>query len=343
MIRTFLLLVVSLLAVACSSPPRAPHPLGAECTWPERVDRDRVAVLLSSVHVHDPANRVTLLDTETGTVVAACGGLAGGEIGTRFADSREDQRTQLPPLNTELTLALGKAGVVDLRSGATTADPTPERPIVALLSGSGVLRGTPPPRSERAPLPSDYCVADSPASGCTPLAGTGPGNPAVHPDGTVGWAPDVPVPVTLTAADGRSLTVRLQTDGTTVVQARFNDFDFSSLGAAPLTRNSGAVGPGDVRALFPDATHSAVAWYATTPLPVLYLSRLRAHTGDLWSLHVLRDGGAIGAYEVPDATSLVRIDLDGTLHEVGRIPTVDGARFTTVAIWPDPEPGKARS
>jgi hypothetical protein len=102
------------------------------------------------------------------------------------------------------------------------------------------------------------------------------------------------------------------------------------------------VGPGDVRALFPDAAHSAVAWYATTPLPVLYLSRLRAHTGDLWSLHVLRDGGAIGAYEVPDATSLVRIDLDGTLHEVGRIPTVDGARFTTVASWPDPEPGNAR-
>lgn len=358
MVRHVVGLLAVLLLAACSpAPPPPVHPLGAGCTWPERVDLDRYAVVLASPDSLGTAERVVLIDTTTGDAAASCSGLTGGEISTEFEPVPPeaqhyyaDQRTQLPPLNTDLTLALGPGGVVDLHTGALTPDAAPDRPMVALLSGTQVLRRTVLPDEDRTYVPDEYCIApraDAPRSECRPLDGEGPGDPAIHPDGTVGWAPRIPVPVTLTTTDGtRTFPMHIQTDGTTVVQARFARWDSAYYsGASPLRRDQGTVYSGSLGATPGQET---IAWYELEPTPVVHISALTLAESqggpylsrdyrNLGAVHVLDDGSAIGSYEEYGGCAFYRITLDGTMTELARISTLDGTRFATIAHWPEPD------
>lgn len=369
-------LVVLLLALVAGCTPAPPaHPLGGACTWPAEVDpqRDGLAVLTDNGAGSGYRESLVLLDVATGTVRARCTGIASGLVapGMSLADGFSDETASspasvlLPPVSADYRFAVTADGVVELATGALTPNPDPQWRAVGFPGGGTVLRQRPgdPRTVSTAQQPENWCVApaaDAPQDRCTPVAGAGPGGPAPHGDGTVGWAPLRPVPASFTRAGAPAIAGTVQTDGVRVLQARVDpSTDARLAGAGSIVDASGRAGT-----LSPDAFRFQTRYRDLAEHPVWYTVDRAGPAGVTATLHTARatwdtvrggsdlvgrvDGAAVvdggGAVVLatgggsPIEVRFVRVGEQGAPRVVARTPLGGATGLSGVpriVTWPD--------
>ncbi|WP_221761114.1 hypothetical protein [Kibdelosporangium aridum] len=265
------------------------------------------------------------------------------------------------PFDPSLRSVVDSQGVVELADFRTTKVGGAEWAPAALPGNDRVLLAKRPanggsPDADVYMRASGWCLLstwDSPTDKCEPISSSAsPGTPAVHTDGTVGWASATGVPFRLGGLGGWA-----QTDGKRLTRAEVLPPAKKIQGSSVLldaTGRAGWIDPSDLAVALgedvSDPGSKRIAWFEArsfgadgvtaelhrSPVTTTQLARdlgsaFGNNTGAVYGVRVLGDALVLAVRISSDAVVIARVGSDGTVSKVATLP---GDLEPRIISWP---------
>ncbi len=350
---------IALVLAGCTSEDPPSRPAG--CSWP---------LDTSSAVLQDP-DEVFLIDVRTGEMRTRCA-VSRGAGGYASVPLQADGQTYgsstipaasvvVPPFDPNLRSIVDSQGVVELADFRTVKVGGAEWAPAALPGNGRVLLAKRPanggsPDADVYMRASAWCLLptrDASIDKCDPISSsTSPGTPAVHTDGTVGWATATGVPFRL-----GGLSVWAQTDGKRLTRAEVLPPAKKIQGSSVLldaTGRAGWIDPSDLAVALgedvSDPGSKRIAWFEArsfssdgvtaelyrSPVTTAQLARdlgsaFGTNTGAVYGVRVLGRAIVVAVRISSDAVVIARVGSDGTVSKVATLP---GELEPKIMTWP---------